>query len=66
MMLNERIKSIAVSKESGSRGRRQDFNCSIDSSYEVAQSSGSIEYTDCISAEGLGPPTNECSDYDAK
>ena len=33
----------------------------------LAQSSGAVEYTDCISAEGKDPlPPNECPVYDTK
>ena len=31
----------------------------------IAQLAGAVEYTDCISAEGLDSP-NECSGYDTK
>ena len=31
----------------------------------MAHSAGALEYTDCISAEGLGTP-NECSGYDTE
>ena len=31
----------------------------------MAQSAGAVEYTDCISAEGLNS-TNECPRYDTK
>ena len=32
----------------------------------LAQATGSVEYTDCISAEGYHLPLNECPDYDTK
>ena len=32
----------------------------------IAQSAGAVEYTDCFSAEGWDPPTNECPGYDTK
>ena len=31
-----------------------------------AQSAGAVEYTDCFSAEGVGPPPNEWLGYDTK
>ena len=31
-----------------------------------AKSAGIVEYTDCVSAEGLRLPTNECPRYDAR
>ena len=32
---------------------------------KLAHSAGTVEYTDCFSAEGLNPP-NECPGYDTK
>ena len=32
----------------------------------IAQLAGAVEYTDCTSAEGYPPPTNECPRYDTK
>ena len=35
--------------------------------FEVAQSAGVVEYTDCLSAEELPPlPHNECPGFDSK
>ena len=33
---------------------------------ELALSAGAVEYTNCFSAEGVRPPTNECPGYDTK
>ena len=32
----------------------------------IAQSAGAVDYTDCTSAEGWDPPTNECPGYNTK
>ena len=32
----------------------------------IAQPVGAVEYTDCTSAGGKTPPTNECPGYDTK
>ena len=32
----------------------------------IAQSAGAVEYTDCISADGVRSPRNECPGYDIK
>ena len=32
----------------------------------IAQSAGAVEYTDCISAEGVKPSPNECPGYGTK
>ena len=32
----------------------------------IAQSVGTVEYTDCSSAEGKTPPPDECPGYDTK
>ena len=37
----------------------------IDSKLHLSQSVRSIEYTDCVSAEGVRPP-NDCPEYDIK
>ena len=34
--------------------------------YNLAQSAGAVEYTDCFSAKGVRPLTNECPEYDTK
>ena len=41
------------------------MNLSILLALPPAQSTGTVEYTDCISIEGLDP-TNECPGYDIK
>ena len=33
---------------------------------QPAQSSGAVEYTDCISAEGVRSSPNKCPGYDTK
>ena len=33
---------------------------------KITQSAGTVEYTDCISAEGLDSPHNKCPGYDTK
>ena len=43
------------------------FFCYIRMScFVFVQSVGEVEYTDCIPAEGLTPPPNECPGYDTK
>ena len=42
------------------------FQILINRSIILAQSVGTVEYTDCFSAEGVRPPPNECPGYYTK